>query len=158
MQPMLGIKKTLKDTPLSNFFKQINFRKGRVSAISATARKLAVIIWNIVIKKQPYKNEHGYEFLDQKRKRKLNEMRKLIHKFDIKSDELELQKSFAYKTDFYVKNHKDFYADFFHIPCTYSLLQSVFLIGTCIYFIKYASNANRNQFFKFYSPFTNTNK
>jgi transposase len=40
----------LKDTPLSNFFNRINFRKGRVSAISATARKLAVIIWNMVIK------------------------------------------------------------------------------------------------------------
>jgi len=81
----------LKDTPLSNFFKRINFRKGRVSAISATARKLAVIIWNMVIRKQPYNNEHGYEFLDQKRKRKVNEMRKLIHKFDIKTDELGLQ-------------------------------------------------------------------
>ena len=43
----------LKDTSLSNFFKRINFRKGRVSAISATARKLATIIYNMVIKKQP---------------------------------------------------------------------------------------------------------
>ena len=68
----------LKDTPLSDFFKRINFRKGRVSAISATARKLAVIIWNMIIKKQPYNNEHGYEFLDQKRKRKVQEMKKLI--------------------------------------------------------------------------------
>jgi transposase len=81
----------LKDTPLSNFFKRINFRKGRVSAISATARKLAVIIWNMIIKKQPYNNDHGYEFLDQKRKRKVQEMKKLIHKFDIKTDELGLQ-------------------------------------------------------------------
>ena len=31
-------------TPLRDFFHRINFRKGRVSAISATARKLAVII------------------------------------------------------------------------------------------------------------------
>ena len=81
----------LKDTPLSNFFNRINYRKGRVSAISATARKLAVIIWNMVIKKQPYNNEHGYEFLDQKRKRKVQEMKKLIHKFDITTDELGLE-------------------------------------------------------------------
>lgn len=81
----------LKDTPLSNFFKRINYRKGRVSAISATARKLAVIIWNMIVKNQPYNNEHGYEYLDQKRKRKVKEMRKLIHKFDIKTDELGLQ-------------------------------------------------------------------
>jgi len=83
----------LKDTPLSNFFNRINYRKGRVSAISATARKLAIIIWNMIVKQQPYNNEHGYEFLDQKRKRKVKEMRKLIHKFDIKTDELGLQLS-----------------------------------------------------------------
>ncbi len=45
----------------------------------------------LIIKKKPYNNEHGYEFLDQKRKRKVQEMRKLIHKFDIKTDELGLQ-------------------------------------------------------------------
>jgi transposase len=83
----------LTNTPLSNFFKRINFRKGRTAAISATARKLAVIIWNMIIKKQPYNNEHGYEFLDQKRKRKVQEMKRLIHKFDIKTDELGLYPS-----------------------------------------------------------------
>ena len=59
----------LKDsTPLRDFFQRINFRKGRVSAISATARKLAVIIWNMVVKNTPYINPEGYLFLDQKRK------------------------------------------------------------------------------------------
>lgn len=81
----------LKDTALSNFFKRIAFRKGRTSAISATARKLAVIIWNMITKKVPYKTETQYEFLDQKRKRKVLEMKKLIHKFDITSDDLGLQ-------------------------------------------------------------------
>jgi len=81
----------LKDTALSNFFKRIAFRKGRTSAISATARKLAVIIWNMITKKIPYKTDSQYEFLDQKRKRKVLEMKKLIHKFDITPDDLGLQ-------------------------------------------------------------------
>lgn len=81
----------LKGTALSDFFKRIAFRKGRVSAISATARKLAVIIWNMLVKKIPYKPENTYEFLDQKRKRKVMEMKKLIHKFDITPDDLGLQ-------------------------------------------------------------------
>ncbi len=81
----------LKDTALSNFFKRIAFRKGRTSAISATARKLAVIIWNMVTRKVPYKTDSQYEFLDQKRKRKVREMKKLIHKFDITPDDLGLQ-------------------------------------------------------------------
>ena len=80
----------LKDTALSNFFKRIAFRKGRMSAISATARKLAVIIWNMITKKVPYKTDSQYEFLDQKRKRKVMEMKKLIHKFDITPDDLGL--------------------------------------------------------------------
>jgi hypothetical protein len=62
-----------------------------VSAISATARKLAVIIWNMLVKKIPYKPENTYEFLDQKRKRKVMEMKKLIHKFGITPDDLGLQ-------------------------------------------------------------------
>jgi transposase len=81
----------LKDTALSNFFKRIAFRKGRMSAISATARKLAVIIWNMLTKKVPYKPETNYEFLDQKRKRKVLEMKRLIHKFDISPTDLGLQ-------------------------------------------------------------------
>jgi hypothetical protein len=81
----------LKDTALSNFFKRIAFRKGRTSAVSATARKLAVIIWNMITKKIPYKADTQYEFLDQKRKRKVMEMKKLIHKFDITPDDLGLQ-------------------------------------------------------------------
>ena len=79
------------DTALSNFFKRIAFRKGRTSAISGTPRKLAVIIWNMITKKVPYKTDSQYEFLDQKRKRKVIEMKKLIHKFDIIPDDLGLQ-------------------------------------------------------------------
>lgn len=66
------------------------FLRNIQSDISATARKLAVIIWNMIIKKQPYNNEHDYEFLDQKRKRKVKEMKKLIHKFGLKTNELGL--------------------------------------------------------------------
>jgi transposase len=60
----------LKDsTPLRDFFQWVNFRKGRISAISATARKLAVIIWNLVVKNTPYINQEGYLLLDRKENR-----------------------------------------------------------------------------------------
>jgi transposase len=80
----------LKDTPLANFFRRISYRKGRSAAISATARKLSVIIWNMIVKNQPYRNDYGYEFLDQKRKRKVIEAKKLIQKFSINLEELTL--------------------------------------------------------------------
>lgn len=80
----------LKNTGLSNFFKRVAFRKGRPAAISATARKLAVIIWNMIVKKTPYKPQTEYEYTDQKRKRKVLEMKRLIAKFDITSNDLGL--------------------------------------------------------------------
>ena len=79
----------LKDTHLSDFFKRIAFRKGRQAAVSATARKLGVIIWTMITKKVPYQPPREYLFLDQKRKLGLvKRMRKNIAKFDLNAEEL----------------------------------------------------------------------
>jgi hypothetical protein len=79
---------------LRDFFHRINFRKGRVSAITATARKLAVIIWNMIVKAIPYQNPEGYLYLDQKRKLGLvKRIQKKINKFDIKPEDLDLSTS-----------------------------------------------------------------
>ena len=82
----------LKDsTPLRDFFHRINFRKGRVSAITATARKLAVIIWNMVVKGVAYQNPEGYLYLDQKRKLGLvKRIQKQITKFGLTNDDLQI--------------------------------------------------------------------
>ena len=82
----------LKDsTPLRDFFQRINFRKGRVAAITATARKLAVIIWNMVVKGVQYKNPEGYLYLDQERKLGLaKRIRKQIDKFGLTNEDLGL--------------------------------------------------------------------
>ena len=81
----------LKDsTPLRDFFQRINFRKGRVSAISATARKLAVIIWNMVVKSVPYHNPEEYLFRDQKKKLGLlKRIQKQITKFELESSDFQ---------------------------------------------------------------------
>lgn len=79
----------LTDTHLSNFFKRILYRKGRTAAVSATARKLSVIIWKMITLKIQYNPPTHYLFLDQKRKLKLvDRIKKSITKFEIKPDEL----------------------------------------------------------------------
>ena len=79
----------LKDTHLSDFFKRVAYRKGRQSAVSATARKLAVIIWTMITKKVSYSPPTQYLFLDQKRKlRMVNRIKKNIAKFDLNPEEL----------------------------------------------------------------------
>ncbi|MBJ7883084.1 hypothetical protein [Gelidibacter salicanalis] len=79
----------LMDTHLSDFFRRVAYRKGRHSAASATARKLAVIIWNMVTKKVEYQPPKQYLFLDQKRKLGLmNRIKKQIDKFELKPEDL----------------------------------------------------------------------
>jgi len=79
----------LKGTHLSDFFRRVAYRKGRHSAVSATARKLAVIIWNMVTKKIEYQPPQQYLFLDQKRKLGLvNRIKKQIDRFELKPEDL----------------------------------------------------------------------
>lgn len=79
----------LKDTHLSDFFKRVAYRKGRATAVSATARKLAVIIWNMISKRVEYKAPTEYLFLDQKRKLRLvQNIKKNIAKFEIKPEDI----------------------------------------------------------------------
>ena len=79
----------LKETHLSDFFRRVAFRKGRQAAVSATARKLAVIIWNMLSKGVQYQPPTQYLFLDEKRKLKLvQRIKKNITKLDLKPEEL----------------------------------------------------------------------
>jgi transposase len=67
----------LKEGWLVDFFKRINYKKGRAAAVSALARKLAVIVWNtsyfvrstsMITKSTNYSPPFQYLFLDEKRK------------------------------------------------------------------------------------------
>ena len=71
----------LKEGQLAKFFKRIAYKKGRQIAITATARKLAIIIWKMVTNKEEYKPTEGHMFLDEKRKLGIvKRMRKKIAK------------------------------------------------------------------------------
>lgn len=79
----------LKEGWLVDFFRRINFKKGRIAAISALARKLAVIVWNMIVKGMPYQPPTQYLCLDQKRKIGLvKRIRKQITKFEITQEDL----------------------------------------------------------------------
>ena len=79
----------LKDTHLSNFFRRVAYRKGRATAVSATARKLSVIIWTMITHKVAYKPPTEYLFLDEKRKLKLvQRIKKNISKFDLTPEDV----------------------------------------------------------------------
>jgi len=96
----------LKDSPLNKFYKRMLFKKGSTKAITATARKLASIIWNMITKKMPYQSQEEYLFLDQKRK-KIAQMRKNISKFGIDPNELGIFTKPEYKLAYEKKVDKN---------------------------------------------------
>ena len=77
-----------KDHDLSPFFKRIAFKKGRVAAITATARKLAVIIWNMITKTQPYSKTEVQLNNEKYRKIKLRQVQKNISSLQLNREEL----------------------------------------------------------------------
>lgn len=77
-----------KDHDLASFFKRIAFRKGRVAAITATARKIAIIIWNMIIKSEPY-SPHKLEVDNENyKKKKLRNIQRSIHNLDLSQEDL----------------------------------------------------------------------
>jgi len=93
----------LKESDLGRFFKKIAFKKGRQAAITATARKIAVIIWNMITKKQPYTPTNPYVFLDEKRKQ-LALVRKKIARFGIDPNELGVFSQERYRQKWELKH------------------------------------------------------
>ena len=91
----------LKEGHLNSFFRRINYKKRRSTAISATARKLGVIIWNMLVNGEPYKPPIEYLFLDQKRKMRLvKRIKKTITKFDLKPEEVGFRNSLNMNYEF----------------------------------------------------------
>lgn len=77
-----------KDHDLASFFKRIAFRKGRVAAITATARKIAIIIWNMIIKNEPY-SPHKLEVDNENyKKKRLRNIQREIHKLNLSQEDL----------------------------------------------------------------------
>lgn len=77
-----------KDGALTRFFKRIAYKKGRGVAITATARKLAVIIWNMVVKKEPYKPLDTTSYHQMVKAQKLASIKKQMAKAGITVEQL----------------------------------------------------------------------
>jgi transposase len=82
-----------KDAPLYPFFQRILHRKGRAAAIIATARKLAVIIWNMLCKKEAYKPYDTAIIESQIRKKQINKINKIMQVFNVKESEIRFATS-----------------------------------------------------------------
>lgn len=77
-----------KDGALKSFFSRIAFKKGRAAAITATARKLGVIIWSMINSQQQYAPIQ-IEIYDQRLKNNIiKNLKRNIKKWNISPEEL----------------------------------------------------------------------
>jgi transposase len=79
-----------KEGSLMHFFKRIGYRKGRAAAITATARKLAVIIWNMIVKKQEYKPMDEKVYKDSMKTKAIKSIERKMKKLGITNSELSI--------------------------------------------------------------------
>jgi transposase len=74
-----------KDGHLMLFFKRIAYKKGRGAAITATARKIAVIIWNMIVKKTEYIAVNTQEYIQEIKSKKIAQIKKIMKKYEIET-------------------------------------------------------------------------
>lgn len=79
-----------RDNPLSDFFARIAYRKGRKAAITATARKLAVIVYNMLTRGEAYNPLIMEDYRNQQRNRKIKKMQREIKKLGLSKADLLL--------------------------------------------------------------------
>lgn len=76
-----------KDTHLTRFFRRIAYKKGRKEAITATAHKLAVIIYHMLTQYQAYQPYQKNQ--EQQKNKDLNKINRLMRKHKIVIEELD---------------------------------------------------------------------
>lgn len=79
-----------KDCALAKFYQTIAYRSSKKAAITATARKLAIIVYKMLETKQPYKPQDMEEYQEKIRQRKLKSIQKAMKKMNIKLEELSV--------------------------------------------------------------------
>lgn len=82
----VGLKKT---GSLNAFFKRKAYQKGRGAAITATARKLAVIVWNMLMYKTDYNPMNEEIYAEKIKQRAILNINKKIKRLGITYEEIE---------------------------------------------------------------------
>jgi transposase len=86
-----AIERMTKNTPLKTFLKRIAAKKSRLVAITATARKIATIIWNMLTKKEQFNYKIAEDFQEILKSKKIKTLNRIIKEFGITYSEINFQ-------------------------------------------------------------------
>ena len=78
---------------LGDFFRRLAYRKGRMIAINATARKIAVIIYNMLVNKQDFCYEFSVDEKERIKAHKIKNALKVLQSYNISKNDIQLQYS-----------------------------------------------------------------
>ncbi len=79
----------MKKHPLLSFFQKVAFKKGRAAAITATARKLAAIVYHMVIKQQVYQPVNSEAHHKKIKSQQIKNVKRRLEKLSLNKQELD---------------------------------------------------------------------
>ena len=77
-----------KGEPLADFYRKMAIKQGKNTAVVATARKLAIIAYNMIEKRQPYRPQQLEEYQQKVRLQKIKHIQRTMKRLDISSEEI----------------------------------------------------------------------
>jgi len=84
-----SVERIVANNPLKSFMKRIASRKSRAVAITATARKIASIVWVMLTKKVQFNHDLATEYQVILRKQKIKTLQRIINEFGVFSTEVK---------------------------------------------------------------------
>ena len=86
-QAAIGMAKR-KDQPLAHFYRRMASKHGKGTAITSTARKIAIIVYNMLQYKQAYQPQSLVKYQQRVRQQKIKQIQRTIQKFEVKLQEV----------------------------------------------------------------------
>ena len=77
-----------KEDPLASFYRRMAAKHGKGTAVTATARKLAITVYNMVQKGQPYEPQQLEHYQQKVRNQKIKHIQRTMKKLGITEQEL----------------------------------------------------------------------
>jgi transposase len=79
----------MKNHPLLSFFQRVAYKNGRAAAITATARKLAAIIYHMIIKQQPYQPMSSETLNSKIKTQQIKNIKRRLEKLSLNKQEMD---------------------------------------------------------------------
>lgn len=78
----------MSDHALAHFYRRMGAKHGKGTAITATARKLAIIVYNMLEKGQPYQPQQLEDYQKKVRIQRVKQIQRIIKKLEVKQAEI----------------------------------------------------------------------